>query len=148
MRLRKGVVGVFIDRDGKLLVCERSNIQDVWQFPQGGIDDGESEDQAITREMSEELGTQKFKIVQKSDIWTSYLFPKGSNFPIAKTHDGQIHCWFLLRFEDGVEPNLDASDGEFLAFRWVNLSEAVAGVVEWKRPAYIEGLRSLGLHRG
>jgi len=144
MTYRIGVVGVFIDSDGRLLVCERSNRPGAWQFPQGGIDPGESPEQAMLREAEEELGCNQFEILQQSTELTQYNFPKDADFKIARQYRGQKHHWFRLRFLENSCPNLEKSDGEFCAYKWVDIEESLDKVVYWKKDAYRMGLELLG----
>lgn len=53
---RPNVAGLMIREDGKLLICERSRDPGAWQFPQGGIDPGETALEAVHREVCEEVG--------------------------------------------------------------------------------------------
>ena len=53
---RPNVAGLMVREDGKLLVCERSRQKGAWQFPQGGIDPGETATEAVKREVREEVG--------------------------------------------------------------------------------------------
>ena len=56
LKLRQNVAGILIQADsGKILICERYNSSGAWQFPQGGVDDGETHEEAITRELNEEI---------------------------------------------------------------------------------------------
>ncbi len=55
--LRWGIIAVIIDESGKVLLFERSDRLDSWQFPQGGIKSGETPEQALFRELEEEVGT-------------------------------------------------------------------------------------------
>ncbi len=139
---RRGVVGVFIDSLGKVLVAERSDVPGAWQFPQGGVEDGESWVAAVHREMQEELGLDHVEIVRAGNSLVRYDFPPGRK-PFSSNFLGQEQQWFLMT--TGAEPNLQAADGEFTAWKWVPVHEAVEAVVEWKRGAYRSGLSSLGL---
>lgn len=140
---RFGVVGVFTNNDGSILVCERANMPGVWQFPQGGIDDGETADEAIRREVLEELGTGDFRVIYKADKITTYQFPKDATFELAKKFIGQKHYWYHLQFNIDARPDLTKSDGEFVDIKWVPISSALDSVVSWKWNAYVEGLRLL-----
>jgi len=144
MNYRIGVVGVFIDSNSRLLVCERSNRRGAWQFPQGGMDPGETPEQAMIREAEEELGCNEFKILSGSQTMTQYDFPKEASFKIAKQYTGQKHHWFQLQFLNNCLPNLEQSDGEFCAYKWVNVEESLDKVVYWKKDAYRHGLKLLG----
>lgn len=142
---RYGVVGVFIDECRQLLVCERKNVPGSWQFPQGGIDEGENRLAALRREMTEELGTENFKILKEAEGLTTYDFPPDANFGIAKKFRGQKHFWFLLQFHPMQQPVLEKSDGEFVAFKWTSIARSLDEVVAWKKEAYKDGLNILGL---
>ena len=145
MEYRLGVVGVFQNRRGEVLVCERSNRPGAWQFPQGGIDAGETPDVAIVREVREELGCEEFEIVRSADTWTTYEFPPEADFPVARAFRGQKHKWYLLRFKGDAEPNLAMSDGEFKDWRWVMAGDSCQHVIGWKKDAYLQGVKLLGL---
>jgi putative (di)nucleoside polyphosphate hydrolase len=142
---RMGVVGVFINAKKQILLGERSNMQGVWQFPQGGIDLDETPRQALVREMGEELGATAFVILKESNDWSQYTFPKNAAFELAKSFVGQRQIWYLCAFEKGAGPDQSRADGEFSAFKWEELDPTLAGIVEWKRPAYKHGLQMLGL---
>ena len=145
LEMRLGVVGVFQNDEGLVLVGERRREMNSWQFPQGGVDAGETADQAVNREMREELGCDKFEIVKKSENMISYDFPTDLNSRIAKQFRGQSQYWYLLNFKDGDGPDLSKADHEFRAFRWLSVESAVKSVIPWKREAYIKGLKILGL---
>ncbi|NRA45331.1 MAG: NUDIX domain-containing protein [Oligoflexales bacterium] len=142
---RPGVVAVFINDEGKLLVGRRSGM-DAWQFPQGGVDLGESFEEALFREALEEIGSKEFKIIRKSGSLISYDFPEGMAGKMAESYCGQKQAWYLCKFEQGQGPDLDnAVDEEFDAVAWVDPAEALAGIIDWKKSAYVAGLRQLGL---
>ncbi len=143
LKLRRGVVGVFTNNAGEVLIGERANEPGSWQFPQGGIDANEDFDQALVREMREELGTDQFSVLRSSDELTSYIFPRTLNSRIVKNYDGQTHKWYVLQFIGDACPRVDLCDGEFRAFRWLPAQEVLKLVVEWKRDAYRQGLSSL-----
>ena len=54
-------------------------MDDIWQFPQGGIDEGESPKQALKRELKEEIGTDKFDFLEEYPEWLSYDFPANAS---------------------------------------------------------------------
>ena len=142
---RLGVVAVFSDESGQVLVAKRSGLE-AWQFPQGGVDKEEKLKDALYREMLEELGNDNFKIVGKSSSLIPYDFPPDINSAITGKYRGQKQAWFLCRYHRGCFPNLKlATDHEFDAVAWVSVSEALDKVVYWKKEAYRLGLRQLGL---
>mgnify|MGYP001288633938 CR=1 FL=1 len=142
---RPSVLGVFQDTNNKVLIAARSD-NGAWQFPQGGIEDGESPKEALYREMKEELGSNQFDIISASDQTYYYDFPPDLKKPIALQYKGQKQLWFLCRFHKGHQPNLlEATDKEFCQTRWVETQEALESVVEWKLSLYQQGLKGLGL---
>lgn len=142
---RKAVVGVFVNVSNQVLVLERTDFPGSWQLPQGGVDDGESEIDAIKREMFEELGTREFEVVSSIDKTTIYDFPDDLDAKIAKKYSGQSLKWFLLKFNSMAEPDLDsAQDKEFRDFKWVDWINACESITQWKKEAYFEGFELLG----
>ena len=142
---RLGVVGVFINKEGFVLVGERNNEIGQWQFPQGGVDEGETPVEAIIREMREEVGCQNFDILKTSPTLTYYDFPPNSIAKIASHYVGQKQYWFLLKFKDDEQPSLDQSDNELRAFKWSSINEVIENVIYWKKEAYSHGLKMLEL---
>ena len=72
---------------------------DYWQMPQGGIDEGEDPVRAVLRELQEETGTDKAKIIAKSDRWRTYDLPDELVGKIwGGKYRGQRQKWFALRF--------------------------------------------------
>src|SRR5438067_8221410 len=55
-RYRLNVAAILQNREGKILVCERADATGAWQFPQGGVDEGETLEAALARELVEEIG--------------------------------------------------------------------------------------------
>ena len=77
----------------EFFIAERSDVADSWQFPQGGIDEGENPKEALLRELKEEIGTDQVEIVAEYPEWVSYDFPK----TIARKmypYDGQRQKYF------------------------------------------------------
>jgi putative (di)nucleoside polyphosphate hydrolase len=142
---RPGIVAVFRnDCSDRLLVCKRKGSQE-WQFPQGGLEEEETLEQTLYREVLEELGNNDLEILERSSIPVRYDFPSDMQGKLTKTYRGQEHTWFLCRYAPGMGPELaKASDDEFEAFQWVNPKEALGGIIAWKRPAYQCGLAELG----
>ncbi len=142
---RPCVVGVFTNAAGQVLLCERSDSRGAWQFPQGGIDPGESALNALYREMREELGCDRFKVLKEASGQVKYRFPADLVKPIASKWIGQSQIWFSLKFDEGYGPDLTIADGEFSAVAWGSVTDALNRIIDWKRTAYEEGLMKLGL---
>ena len=119
-----------------------------WQFPQGGIDRGESPEQAMFRELHEEVGLlpEHVRIVARTRDWLRYEVPDRFIRRDARGHyKGQKQIWYLLQL---VEPdwniNLRAtSHPEFDAWRWNEFWVPLEAVVEFKRGVYEMALTEL-----
>ena len=59
----------------EIFIASRTDIPNAWQFPQGGIDEGENTKEALLRELEEEIGTKDIEIIAEYPTWVSYLFP-------------------------------------------------------------------------
>lgn len=140
------VIGVFLDKEGNVLVGERSDLPGSWQLPQGGVEQDESIQDAFRREMWEELGTKKFRITDALDTPICYDFPEELTHPLTKRYCGQEQHWLVATFEEGAKPDLSvAPDQEFSAFDWVTPQVALERVVSFKRAAYEAAFRKLRL---
>jgi putative (di)nucleoside polyphosphate hydrolase len=132
---------------GGLLLAGRAG-QDGWQFPQGGIRAGEQLEQAMYRELREELGLGPgdVEILGMTRDWLSYRLParyvRRDSQPICF---GQKQRWFLLllckpanrvRFDMSSKP-------EFDRWRWASYWEPVSEVIYFKRQVYAAALREL-----
>lgn len=144
-RLNVGIV--LSNADSKLLWARRIG-QEAWQFPQGGIKDDETPEQALLRELWEEVGLSPnhVEIVGCTQGWLHYNLPRhliryGSR-PVCI---GQKQIWFLLRLMgDDSEIHLSRSSSpEFDAWRWVDYWRPVDEVVGFKRAVYQRALTEL-----
>jgi putative (di)nucleoside polyphosphate hydrolase len=141
-QLRPNVGIVLIARDGRVWLGRRAKTPAPhnWQFPQGGIDVGESDLEAALRELHEETGVSSARLLGRTRDWIGYEFPpehQGSK--IGKGWRGQKQMWFALAFDgDDREINLAANghEVEFDAWRWAELEEAGDQVVDFKRDVY------------
>jgi putative (di)nucleoside polyphosphate hydrolase len=119
-----------------------------WQFPQGGIDRGETPEQAMIRELHEEVGLkpEHVRIVARTRDWLRYEVPDRFIRRDARGfYKGQKQIWFLLQM---VAPdhhlNLRATDHpEFDAWRWNDYWVPLDLVVEFKRGVYEMALTEL-----
>ena len=141
-------VGIILcNTDGKLFWARRIG-EEAWQFPQGGIRKDESPEQALYRELAEEVGLQKsdVELVGSTSNWLRYQLPKRfiryDNDPVCI---GQKQRWFLLRLiSDEHKVCLSASNKpEFDRWRWVKHDKPVKEVVPFKRKVYQRALREL-----
>lgn len=119
----------------ELFIAQRNDLTDIWQFPQGGIDKGEEVHEALFRELEEEIGTDKAKIVGEYPEWISYDFPD----KIAKKmkpFSGQIQRYFLLKLKKSAIINLETKHPEFSAYKFVSVDEVLSHTAHFKKPVY------------
>jgi putative (di)nucleoside polyphosphate hydrolase len=153
-----------IDRDGYrpnvgIILCNVRNQvfwgkrirEHSWQFPQGGIKPGETPEQAMYRELMEEIGLrpEHVKILGRTRDWLRYDVPthwikrewRGS-------YKGQKQIWFLLRMVGrDCDVSLRASPHpEFDAWRWSDYWIPMDNVIEFKREVYRMALKELSAH--
>ena len=119
-----------------------------WQFPQGGIDRGETPEQAMFRELHEEVGLQPahVHIVARTRDWLRYEVPDRFIRREARGHyKGQKQIWYLLQLVGhDWDLNLRATDHpEFDAWRWNDYWVPLDMVVEFKRGVYELALTEL-----
>lgn len=135
-------VGIIIHNDfGQLLWCRRVRKVNAWQFPQGGIHEGESPLKAMYRELEEELGLTAIDVdcVAESKNWLSYTLPREFRRYYSKPLCiGQKQKWYLLHLKSNVEAiRLDAvKDQEFDDWRWVDYWYPLTEVIEFKKEVY------------
>jgi len=118
----------------EVLIAKRTDV-DAWQFPQGGIDEGESPKEALIRELKEEIGTDEVEIISEMPEWLSYDFPKR----IAEKmypYDGQKQKYFLVKLKKGAKINLNTEIPEFEDYKFVSVDEVFEYVKSFKRPVY------------
>ncbi len=134
-------VGIIIcNQQGQVFWARRYG-QHSWQFPQGGIDDGETPEQAMYRELHEEVGLKanQVKILKVTKNWVRYRLPKRlirrDSTPICI---GQKQKWFLLQLTC-PENEVDLAHSghpEFDEWRWVSYWYPIRNVVSFKREVY------------
>ena len=147
-------VGIMIANDsGQLLWARRIGGQDAWQFPQGGINEGESPEQALYRELKEEVGlsADSVDVLGCTRGWLRYRLPKRflrkGQSPLCI---GQKQKWFLLRMlagDEKVRLNLNEKP-EFDHWQWVSYWFPLNEVVPFKREVYRKAMKELMLPMG
>ena len=142
-------MGIIVcNHGGEVLWGRRIGGRNSWQFPQGGMHGGETPEQAMFRELNEEIGLEPshVSILGCTRGWLRYRLP--SRF--IRKHErpvciGQKQKWFLLRLEaDDNAVQVDAHDDpEFDGWRWVSWWYPVTAVVDFKREVYRAALGEL-----
>ena len=145
---RANVGIVLMQDDGKLFIARRSGGRG-WQFPQGGMQRGEQAEDALFRELREEIGLGKddVQIVGQTRRWLRYRLParylRRNSQPMCV---GQKQRWFLLRLRRPDPPFRFDTTGEpeFDRWRWVDYWQPIREVIYFKRTVYTQALHELG----
>ena len=140
---RPNVVAIIRRADGLILVglCERKDYSE-WQLPQGGVDEGETTDEALKREVWEETRLTKIKLISKTTTEIKYDWPK----PKVKngvTYLGQTQVYYLVELTD--EDQYPQATKEFHSFDWIRVDEIIPRAIEMRRSVYEQALRELKL---
>jgi putative (di)nucleoside polyphosphate hydrolase len=136
---RKGVNAVVVDKDNKFLIVQKNAYEDnQWDFPGGGLDEGEDPETGILRELQEELGSGSFEIIKQSPINIKYEWPQETIERGYKKHGkwwrGQEKFQFIVRFTGNVVDML-IQEEELRRTKWVKYSDLKEHLVfegQWK----------------
>lgn len=145
---RANVGIILVHNDGRLMLAGRVGSKG-WQFPQGGMLIGEDAEQAMFRELEEEvgLGQSDVEILGVTQDWLRYRLPeKYVRRNTVQRCIGQKQRWFMLRLlssDDNVRFD-SCSKPEFDRIRWVNYWRPVNEVIYFKRRVYARALHELG----
>ncbi len=135
-------VGIVIFNQKLQVFFAKRRYQSGWQFPQGGIQLGESPKKAMFRELLEETGLDKksVEIIYVSDHWYDYRIPKKSirKATNGTTVIGQRQKWFLLKLK-GQSSNISlaaSSEQEFDSWKWIAPDLSIKQVIGFKQDVY------------
>lgn len=111
---------------------------EAWQMPQGGIDAGETPETAALRELQEETGTDKAKIIREHAEWLHYDLPDNViGVALHGKYRGQKQKWMALRFTGtDADINIKTEIPEFSEWRWMKAKDLMAAIVPFKREIY------------
>ncbi|MBP6951738.1 MAG: RNA pyrophosphohydrolase [Alphaproteobacteria bacterium] len=145
--LYRPAVGMMIlNKENKILVGQRLDNKDpAWQMPQGGISPHEDADQAMLRELQEEIGTRHVEIIIKSKTWYQYDLPTELAGRLWNgKFKGQRQIWYALRFRgEDKEINIHTYHPEFRSWKWVERDELLELIIPFKRDLYSRVLKDL-----
>ena len=142
-------VGIILMREGGELFLGGRTGGRGWQFPQGGVRRDEPVEQALYRELGEEVGLEAsdVEVLGSTRSWLRYRLPsqyvRRHSTPVCI---GQKQRWFLLRFKSSDDRfRLDSTpEPEFERWRWVPYWTPVQEVIYFKRRVYVRALHELG----
>ena len=139
-KYRKCVGMMIINSKREILVGRRmDHPSGFWQMPQGGIDDNENPEEAVWREMMEEVGTNNAKIIKISNQWINYEIPSETlkTLPWGKKYIGQTQKWFAFDFlGKDDEINVSTDKPEFDSWKWAKMESMIDNIVPFKRKVY------------
>jgi putative (di)nucleoside polyphosphate hydrolase len=140
-------VGIVLMHEGKVFLGRRTGGRG-WQFPQGGVREGEDPEETVFRELAEETGVERGSVALAGSTaeWLRYRLPprfiRRNQQPLCI---GQKQRWFLLKLtDDDVRFDFGRTDEpEFDRWRWATWWEPVREVIYFKRPVYARALTEL-----
>jgi len=148
-KYRRGVGIMLINKDKRVFVGKRVDNGRLvgdhhWQMPQGGIDSHEYPLDAAMRELREEIGTNKARVIAESEDWVSYEFPEVLQSTLwGGRFLGQTQMWFLMEFlGDDKDIDLDIHHAEFSEWKWVAPEELPDLIVGFKRDVYVQVIKA------
>ncbi|WP_373036596.1 RNA pyrophosphohydrolase [Sulfurimonas sp.] len=119
----------------EIFIAQRNDLTDVWQFPQGGIDEGEEVHEALFRELEEEIGTDEVKIVAEYPEWITYDFPSKIAVKM-KPYKGQKQKYFLVKLKKSAKIDINTAHPEFSDYKFVGVDEALGLSASFKQVVY------------
>ena len=138
---RPNVAAIITNDDGQALICERADVAEAWQFPQGGLLPGEDPQAGLARELEEELSLRPadYAVGERRGPYR-YLFVEG------RTKDGfrgQEQWYFRVRLlAPDSRINVATAHREFQTVRWIDPTNFdLAWVFERKRDVYRQVFR-------
>ena len=131
---------MILNSNNEILVGRRlDHPSGYWQMPQGGIDENENPEEAVWREMMEEIGTNNAKLYKTSDQWVNYEIPQETldKLPWGKTWIGQTQKWFVFKFT-GKDSDIDVrtDNPEFSEWKWAKIDSIIDNIVPFKKNVY------------
>ena len=138
---------VLMNREGLIFTGERIDTPGAWQMPQGGIDEGESNQAAALRELEEEISVKPtdVEVVRATQDWVLYDLPDDLLGKVWKGQfRGQKQYWVLLKLlaNDSVI-NIQTAEPEFGRWRWASPEQVIRDIVPFKREVYQQVLSEL-----
>src|SRR3989344_1585164 len=134
---RKNVLACVVNEKNEILICGRKQISNEyeffepekkhWQLPQGGVDTNESNEEALVRELKEEIGVKHIEVLGEILNAHTYEWPITMTGGWARIYRGQVQTLYFIRFHaDHDEIKID--NDEFDSYKWVNKNELINSI--------------------
>ncbi|MFT4967307.1 MAG: putative (di)nucleoside polyphosphate hydrolase [Candidatus Deianiraeaceae bacterium] len=141
-------VGCVLMKNNKIFVAKRiGHRTDTWQMPQGGVNSEEEYEDALLRELKEEIGTNNIEVIKQSSYYRYYKIPKNMSLQMwGGKYIGQKQRWFLANFKgEDAEINIDTAIPEFEAWKWLDVDSTINKAVFFKKDIYIDVLAEFNI---
>ena len=147
---RLNVCIVVCNAANQVLIGQRFEARNWWQFPQGGMQQGEKPLDAMYRELHEEVGLRphQVRLIAEMPRWLRYRVPPAL-IPSSEPIIGQKQRWFLLELrspDHAIDLNPTGVEAEFARWEWVEFWEPLSRTVRFKRRVYRDALEHLAPH--
>ncbi|MFL1780385.1 RNA pyrophosphohydrolase [Candidatus Hepatincolaceae symbiont of Richtersius coronifer] len=134
---RQGVGAVVINKDNKVLMAQRLDNSSAWQMPQGGIEPNETLEEALLRELKEEIGTNNIKILAKTNLLRYKIELPNNSINKDFNFNGQEQVWFFVKFlGKDSDINVNTPKPEFSQWKWMPHEEIPNKIVSFKKQLY------------
>lgn len=149
MNYRKNVGMVILNQNDEIFAARRINTPKYLQMPQGGIDEYEKPEEAVYREMEEEIGTKNVELLQICEQWIQYEVPSTYRPEHWQgKYIGQNQKWFMFRFLGADnEINIHLEHAEFSSWLWATPQFLYENVIEFRKECYKKILTQFNLLR-
>ncbi len=139
---RANIGVIVLNGEGKVLALQRDGIPGAWQFPQGGLDQGETVREGGERELKEEtsiVAATALNFLAEYPEWLYYTLPE----EMQRRHAGlgQIQKWLLYQVKDETTFSFDLSEAEHHEFddwQWMDMEDLVKIVIDFRKLTYIK----------
>lgn len=145
---RPNVGCVMLKNDGIFVAKRVGYDTDAWQMPQGGVNKDENLEEALFRELLEEIGTNNITIIKESTYNRYYKVPKIVTTQIwGGKYIGQKQKWFLVKFNgEDEEINIHTVHPEFEEWKWSSAEDTIRQAVFFKKDIYTDVLSEFGIY--
>ncbi|XP_038904841.1 nudix hydrolase 26, chloroplastic-like [Benincasa hispida] len=149
---RRGVGICLFNSSGKIFAASRLNRPEIWEMPQGGINEGEDLKTAAKRELIEETGIVSAEIIAELPYWLSYDFSPEVSIKHIKhwgvRYKGQTHKWFLMKLTGKDEEINLLGNGterqEFGEWSWMSIERLLNQANKSRKPVYEQVMKEFG----